>query len=529
MNSRRRSRRKISESNIYEYLGKKAVKKAIKSAKLNEGFVWRKKIVRDVSQGVMPLSVKAEKKRRRERMAEIEKVKRRREERVIQKSKHEDDMALLARERSAADGWEKKEQEFQFHQSQLKSQIRIREGRMKPIDMFRKLLISSDDMDIEININQPCAVFKGLTVEEMEELHDAIKLCLDFDRAHIQYWEALLVVCDWELTQSRKKDALVDQAQQQLRGGHERIPSYLLVQDRGLHPSVEPDVEDLLQAKTYGELAKFQTHIESEMRSGTAKVVEYWEVVLQRLHIFKAIACLNEFHAQLLRKHLVRLQKPSNDKDTDQRFEEKGVRDLSPEPIEGAGSFSPQLLHCDDTEDAIDPDEDRSILIKKRIAVRRNQEMASQTMPEHAVYGSTEEVNVGDLAESGLYCRHDKYQPRKPIYFSRVHIGYAWNKYNQTHYDHNSPPPTTVRGYKFNIFYPDLVDKSRAPSYFIEKDDDRSETCIIRFHAAPPYEDIAFRIVNKDWEYSNKKGYKCTFERGILHLSFNFKRYSYRR
>ncbi|KAL6562557.1 hypothetical protein OROGR_003567 [Orobanche gracilis] len=512
MNSRRRSRRKISESNIYEYLGEKAVKKAIKYAKINEGFVWRKKIVRDVSQGVVPFSVKAEKKRRRERMAEIEKVKRRREERGIQKAKHEDDMALLSREGAAAefhDGCEKKEQEFQYHQSQLKSQIRLREGRMKPIDMLRKLLISSDDMDVEINTNQPCAVFKGLTVEEMEELHDDIKLCLDFDRDHIQYWEALLVVCDWELTQSRKKDALV--------------------QDKGLHPSVEPDVEDLLQAKTYGELAKFQTHIDSEMRSGTAKVVEYWEALLQRIHIFKAVAFLNEFHAQLLRKYLVHLQKPSNDKDTDQVFEEKGVRDLSPEPIEVAGSFSPQLLHCDDSEDAIDPDEDRSILIKKRIAVSRNQEMASQTMPEHAVYGSTEEVNVGNLAVSVLYCRHDKYQHRKPIYFSHVHIGYAWNKYNQTHYDHNSPPPMTVLGYKFNIFYPDLVDKSRAPSYFIEKDDDRSETCIIRFHAAAPYEDIAFRIINKDWEYSKKKGYKCTFERGILHLSFNFKRYSYRR
>ncbi|KAL6562548.1 hypothetical protein OROGR_003555 [Orobanche gracilis] len=451
--------------------GEKAVKKAIKSAKLNEGFVWRKKIVRDVSQGVVPFSVKTENKRRRERMADIEKVKRRREERGIQKSEHEDDMALLPRERAAAefhDGWEKKEQEFQFHQSQLKSQIRLREGRMKPIDMFRKLLVSSDDMDIEININQPCAVFKSLTVEEMEEPHDDIKLCLDFDRAHIQYWEALLVVCDWELTQSRKKDALVDQAQQQLHGGHDPIPPHLLVQDRGLHPSIERDVED-------------------------------------------------------------HLQKPSNDKDTDQRFEEKGVRDLSPEPIEVAGSFSPQLLHCDDSEDAIDPDEDRSILIKKRIAVSRNQEMASQTTPEHAVYGSVEEVNVGNLAESGLYCRHDKYQHRKPIYFSRVHIGYAWNKYNQTHYDHNRPPPTTVLGYKFNIFYPDLVDKSRAPSYFIEKDDDRSETCIIKFHASAPYEDIAFRIINKDWEYSNKKGYKCTFERGILHLSFGFKRYSYRR
>jgi len=64
-----------------------------------------------------------------------------------------------------------------------------------------------------------------------------------------------------------------------------------------------------------------------------------------------------------------------------------------------------------------------------------------------------------------VYWWHEKYRPRKPKYFNRVHTGYEWNKYNQTHYDHDNPPPKVVQGYKFNIFYPDLIDKSvvRAP------------------------------------------------------------------
>ena len=113
----------------------------------------------------------------------------------------------------------------------------------------------------------------------------------------------------------------------------------------------------------------------------------------------------------------------------------------------------------------------------------------------------------------------------------RVHTGYEWNKYNQTHYDHDNPPPKVVQGYKFNIFYPDLMDKAQAPMYTLEKDGQSKDgsTCLLRFKAGPPYEDIAFRIVNKDWEYSHKKGFKCTFERGILHLYFNFKRQRYRR
>lgn len=76
-------------------------------------------------------------------------------------------------------------------------------------------------------------------------------------------------------------------------------------------------------------------------------------------------------------------------------------------------------------------------------------------------------------------------------------------------------------------FYPDLIDKAKVPIYTFEADGKSTETCIIRFHAGPPYEDIAFRIANRDWEYSRKKGYKCNFVRGLLCLYFNFKRYRY--
>nr|CAD1819864.1 unnamed protein product [Ananas comosus var. bracteatus] len=259
---RRRSSRDITEEQIVEYMAKKAQKKALKVAKklkanavsgysndsnpfgdanlteklwldfmasyrlffslFSEGgegmvvmFVWRKKIERDVAQGrPVDISVKSEKKRQRERMAEIEKVKKRREERAIEKAQHEEEMAMLARERARAEfqDWEKKEEEFHFDQSKVRSEIRLREGRTKPIDVLLKNLNFSEDFDIEIN--EPYMVFK-----EMEELQDDIKMHLDLDRespVHVQYWElqpfcidqALMVICDWELGEARKKDAL---------------------------------------------------------------------------------------------------------------------------------------------------------------------------------------------------------------------------------------------------------------------------------------------------------------------------------
>ncbi|KAK6246548.1 hypothetical protein SCA6_009638 [Theobroma cacao] len=405
-------------------------------------------------------------------------------------------------------------------------------------------------------------VFKGLTVKEMEELRDDIKMHLDLDRAtptHIEYWEALMVVCDWELADARKKDAL-DQAR--VRG--EEPPAELMAEERGLHSSIEADVKNLLEGKTHCELEALQSQIESQMRSGMAKVVEYWEAVLKRLHIVKAKACLKEIHAKMLRKHLQRLEQPSEGENRmesdhglrsgveDSHHDVKDAERYSPEPIlqeetheveEEAGSFSPELLHGDENEEAIDPEEDKAILERKCMAMleeqqRRMQEvMASKPTPSEDNFelkamkamGAMEEGDTifGSAAEG--YWWHDKYRPRKPKYFNRVHTGYEWNKYNQTHYDHDNPPPKIVQGYKFNIFYPDLVDKTKAPGYTIEKDGNGTETCVIRFHAGPPYEDIAFRIVNKDWEYSHKKGFKCTFEHGILIIYFNFKRYRYRR
>ena len=45
--------------------------------------------------------------------------------------------------------------------------------------------------------------------------------------------------------------------------------------------------------------------------------------------------------------------------------------------------------------------------------------------------------------------------------------GYDWNKYNRTHYDVDNPPPKVVQGYKFNIFFPDLLDKNKTPTYTV--------------------------------------------------------------
>ena len=75
------------------------------------------------------------------------------------------------------------------------------------------------------------------------------------------------------------------------------------------------------------------------------------------------------------------------------------------------------------------------------------------------------------------------------------------------------------------------------------KEPGNDDTVLLHFSAGPPYEDIAFRIVNREWEYSHKRlvahtqpekdfdisqgiyrGFRSSFDRGCLSLWFNFRR-----
>lgn len=66
----------------------------------------------------------------------------------------------------------------------------------------------------------------------------------------------------------------------------------------------------------------------------------------------------------------------------------------------------------------------------------------AQAQIERNELGSEEsEEEFGDLAD-GLdvaapanYDWSDRYRARKPRYFNRVHTGFEWSRYNQTHYE----------------------------------------------------------------------------------------------
>ena len=120
------------------------------------------------------------------------------------------------------------------------------------------------------------------------------------------------------------------------------------------------------------------------------------------------------------------------------------------------------------------------------------------------------------------------YKPIKPRYANKKIVGFDWNRHNQAHYDNINLPPKTVNGYRFNIFYPNLVDKTQTPKFYLQRSES-PDMCIIRFESGAPYEDIAFKIINREWNTRQKGDFLNVFDKGVLKLYFKFKKFRYKR
>ncbi|KAG0271592.1 hypothetical protein BGZ95_000587, partial [Linnemannia exigua] len=557
-------------------------------ANLAQKFTWAKKREVEKKKGISSAeSARRDVIRRQEAKIELENLNKKRAEREREREERDEEMLRIQRasEQAQLGDWQAQEEEFHLKQAKRRAEIRIKSNRAKPIDILAmniKLISESrgeeeeeeddeEDIGLEIDVDEPYTIFDNLELDEVEELSHDIKfyLTLDKDERCAEFWRAMLIVCEDrlnELDTSRKGQSVVA-------------------------PNIAQEMSAKMVGKTYEELTLLQGQITRKLGGGGVIDVEYWEALLKTLVVWKAKAKLNQIHQIILQKRLDQLKARQMREAEKEKAELAAVlamrsqdvegnvsglrevgeehteylqegdeidldslmgpsipydRAMSPEPFDTLSREDQDLQVVDQWEDWAEIlDKRRQVLNKQFNPKKRNQDQdAGEQHPDDEfvskilfdkeaakqLAGNEQAFNIeASLQRQQTYMWQDKYRPRKPRFFNRVHTGYEWNKYNQTHYDHDNPPPKVVQGYKFNLFYPDLIDKSVAPTYEIVKEPGTEDTVLIKFRSGPPYEDIAFRIVNREWEFSHKRGYKSVFDRGVLQLHFNFKRQFYRR
>ena len=223
---------------------------------LLETFIWHKKHEKE---GTTHLS-EAEKVRRnelkREEMKrELASVKRRRQEREQERMAREEEREMMQREKEGEyyKEWEKQEDMFHIEQARMRSKIRIRDGRAKPIDLLAQYVNPEED-SLEFQMHEPYSVLVGLSEDDLGDLIEDMKLYLEIDEGkNHQFWQDMLMVTRNEEKKLKKQNPHNDQF-------HERRET--------INASVNKDIEKIFRGKTSAQLSALRSQINQKISGG---------------------------------------------------------------------------------------------------------------------------------------------------------------------------------------------------------------------------------------------------------------------
>lgn len=461
-----------------------------------EKFVWVKKQKLDEQKGLTREELDRRESDRRDRnRREIEKLERQRLkwESEREQKQLEKERVQFGREKEMLGDWQEKERRFHLGQALAKAEVRIKAGRGDQFDWliintcqeYEGITLVSSCDPIEV-LDKPDERGEGSLLEALEE-HRGLEKDLD----SLNYLDAIIYY---------------------LHNQQNIVPGA----DSHQVEVVKEEITSLLSGKNVADLTRLERGIKAKLSGPNPVDPTYWQGVLTQLDAYRRSALVRETNSILVERRKANLGDGAvvlSDKDI-----------LGATPVIGDDlPFAPTPVPSPDQQSSgISWDPNPEAL--RLFLLESNRKVSKDELPFNN--------EADDLSEPkpGLV---------KPRFFNRVRTCYEWNKYNQTHYDSENPPPKTVQGYRFNIFYPTLSESqlsdalsgktSAPPSYKLEQDMTNPDMKIIRFRAAGPYDEVVFRIQSDEWDMSHRQGFKCAFEGGVLRLHFWFKSQRYTR
>ncbi|CAF5098937.1 unnamed protein product [Rotaria sp. Silwood1] len=506
-------------------------------------FIWKKKLEKNGLSNISPEHLQTIMEQCvKQKKIEIEKLKKQRLERVLQKKVREKEKEFLQRLKDVEyfGKWKEQEELFHFNQIHLRSKLRIANGRAKPIDLFIHYI--TDD-DLPVGLCEPSTYLNGLTIHHLEDLLVDIRVYIETEQQQevgtklheydVEYWQDITTITSDELSKLRKLSTESNNDQN------------IYIRRENMNSVIFQDVTETFTNKTIQQLEQLARCIRSKTENEKNIDIGYWESVLSQLEVHMARTRLRNRHQLKLAGEFQKIKEEQsistkskmNDNDflSNEDLENKCLKEYE------QGCYSPKLVNIDD----FDIDTSKCCILEvddwKKLNEQRQSIIKSNSVNsnDHNVFDelirkigslTDDDLIVNDVVSTDIQpLWSDKYKPCKPRFFNKVLTGYIWNSYNRKHYDKDNPPPKTIQGYKFNIFYPDLIDKNQLPSCSLTVCENNRNFSVLKFHAGPPYEDIAFKIINEEWDKSCKHEFQCRFHNGILRLWFKFRKYKYHR
>lgn len=455
---------------------------------------------------------------------ELERIRRQREERekLAAKKLEEKERALMERERENLGDWEEKERIFHLSQAYQKVYIRVRENRARNLHLISlatlrlPLLIGKDAFkDDQVIILSDSDISTIINRIEYDQINDALD---ELNDLFLPYERDEKVLEFWDLFRT-----FATQRKQNIRENQNIA-------------IVKEEVNAIFNDKSVQKLKELREGIEKKLK-GPNVDTDYWTGLLTELDQVIIKRRLDEKYSNL-RERLKSDAKSREYKILEFSFSELRNGEIKfiigdKIKVEEASNFKlPKHENEEEDSDKFHVNWDNCPSALALLEQEQTRHVGKDELPFNT---EAEDLIQNQVIHDPIWkSKYPNIKPRKPRFFNRVRMNYVWNKYNQTHYDTSNPPPKVVQGFRFNCFYPDLIqdnnnNSNNIPTYRREADPTNLDNEIVRFSAGPPYADILFRIPKEEWDMSSQHGFKCIFERGALRLHFWFRSQRYRR
>ena len=104
--------------------------------------------------------------------------------------------------------WVSQEDDFVLKQSKMKAQIRVREGRAKPIDWLAVTLsvidatrdpLEDEGVESDVDVVDPAGIFEGMGYSQLQDLGNEIDsyLTLESNKTNQDYWNVGISSSSW--------------------------------------------------------------------------------------------------------------------------------------------------------------------------------------------------------------------------------------------------------------------------------------------------------------------------------------------
>lgn len=227
---------------------------------------------------------KEQERTRLERLSELEKIKALRAQRDLEAELFEQEKRRAESANFSYNGWLEEERQFHLKQAKERADIRLKDGRPKPIDILAKNLEVDLNYDFQM---QPFQMLQGLSEAQLQDLASDIEMYLELMPEAVEFWSALKLLCSEQIAILTGKRAPVSR-----------------------------DILDVFNGQTLEGLLELQTNIAAQMEEGEDP--EYWDALDKRCAVEIAKTRLAKIHAEKLQQRLAQMD--------EQKREEERIR-----------------------------------------------------------------------------------------------------------------------------------------------------------------------------------------------------------